>query len=94
MSFEDVWSCKQIKKTFKISLLKRYVYGRSTINLKNNNLPSLINYIMHHKTQQMINVDNLPDINPLAEEKLMLCLKKKVELYTANIKAGDVSLLY
>ena len=49
---------------------------------------------MQHKTQQMINVDNLPDINPLAEEKLMLCLKKEVELYTANIKGGDVSLLY
>ena len=46
----------------------------------------MINFIMQHKTQHYINVDSLPNINPLAEEKLMLCLKKEGEMYTANIK--------
>ena len=31
-------------------------------------------------------MDTLPVINPLAEEKLIRCLKKEVEVYTANVK--------
>ena len=53
---------------------------------------STINSIMQRKTQHYINVDSLPDINPLAEEKLMLCLKKEVELYTANINGTKCQL--
>ena len=41
---------------------------------------------MLQRTLHLISLDSLPDINPLAEEKLMRCLKKEVDVYTTNGK--------